>query len=76
LGIDIGKWYYVTVDIQGDTIKVYLQEEGQEVNKEDLRRNPIISSQDSRISKEGIFSFYVGPYATVYIDNLKIWDAK
>jgi hypothetical protein len=75
-GIDTGKWYYVTVDIQGDTIKVYLQKEGQKVSTEDLRRKPIISSQDSRISQEGIFSFYVGPYAIAYIDNVKIWDAR
>jgi hypothetical protein len=64
-------WFYVTVVVQGANIDVYLKVEG----LDDFKWKNIASTQDSRLAK-GIFSFGVGPYATVYFDDFKVWKSK
>jgi hypothetical protein len=65
------KWFYVTVDVQGANINVFLRVE----NQNDLKWKNIFSSQDSRL-KEGIFALGVGPYTIVHFDDIKVWDSK
>jgi hypothetical protein len=56
------EWQYVVVDVQDDTVKVY------------LNGKRIISSQDSKLLKveKGGFALGITAYTTVYFDDIKI----